>query len=391
MTTSAVADGRPAAAPRGAGTGEGIVVEHLSKQFGSFTAVDDVTFSAIDGRITALLGPSGSGKSTVLRMIAGLERPSAGRITIAGEDQTEASVQDRRVGFVFQHYALFRHMSVRDNVAFGLSVRRVGKADQRKRVDELLELVQLGPFADRYPHHLSGGQRQRVALARALAPRPRVLLLDEPFGALDARVRQDLRHWLDRLHRELGVTSLLVTHDQEEALELANTIVVMHRGGVEQVGSPEAVYNEPATPFVAGFVGAANVLSGHVRDGRLRFGEQVLWDAAHIDDGSEAHAYIRPHDVRVSDRQGQGESLPGVLERSKDLGWMSKLHVRLPDGQTVIAHIPNDELGHHEPGDEVWVDLRNAKVFAPDAGEAAGPDVVAETVAPEQAAASAAG
>jgi len=352
-------------------TSAGIVVEQLTKRFGSFTAVDDVSFTADDGKITALLGPSGSGKSTVLRAIAGLERPSAGRVTIAGEDQTDASVQDRRVGFVFQHYALFRHMSVRDNVSFGLSVRKVAKADQRKRVDELLELVQLGPFAGRYPHHLSGGQRQRVALARALAPRPRVLLLDEPFGALDARVRQDLRHWLDRLHRELGVTSLLVTHDQEEALELANTIVVMHRGRVEQVGSPDAVYNGPATPFVAGFVGAANVLRGSVRGGRLRFGEQVLWDATHIDEGSDAHAYIRPHDVRVSDRRNGDGSLPGVLERSKDIGWMSKLHLRLPDGQAVIAHIPNDELGPHEPGDQVWVDLRNAKVFAPDAGEVA--------------------
>ena len=375
----------------GRGGDAGIVVEHLTKQFGTFTAVDDVSFSAVDGKITALLGPSGSGKSTVLRAIAGLERPTAGRVTIAGEDQTEASVQDRRVGFVFQHYALFRHMSVRENVAFGLSVRKVEKADQRKRVDELLELVQLGPFADRYPHHLSGGQRQRVALARALAPRPRVLLLDEPFGALDARVRQDLRHWLDRLHRELGVTSLLVTHDQEEALELANTVVVMHRGRVEQVGSPETVYNDPATPFVAGFVGAANVLTGHVVGGRLRFGEQVLWDAAHIDDGSEAHAYIRPHDVRVSNERN-GDSLPGVLERSKDLGWMSKLHVRLPDGQMVIAHIPNEELGSHETGDEVWVDLRNAKVFAPDDDELADlaePDLRIDGA--DEAAASAAG
>ena len=349
----------------------GIVVEQLTKRFGSFVAVDDVTFWADDGKVTALLGPSGSGKSTVLRTIAGLERPTAGRIAIAGEDQTDASVQERRVGFVFQHYALFRHMSVRENVAFGLSVRRVGSDDVRKRVEELLELVQLGPFADRYPHHLSGGQRQRVALARALAPRPRVLLLDEPFGALDARVRQDLRHWLDRLHREIGVTSLLVTHDQEEALELANTVVVMHRGRVEQVGTPDEVYNQPATPFVAGFVGAANVLQGHVVGGRLRFGEQVLWDAAHIDDGSDAHAYIRPHDVRVAVQRTNGESLPALLERIKDLGWMSKLHLTLPDGQGLVAHIPNDELGTVEPGGQVWVDLRNAKVFAPEVGEPA--------------------
>src|SRR3954453_9109720 len=280
MTTSAP---RIDAAVQDRGRDAGIVVEQLTKQFGSFTAVDDVSFSAVDGRITALLGPSGSGKSTVLRMIAGLERPTAGRITIAGEDQTEASVQDRRVGFVFQHYALFRHMYVRENVAFGLSVRKVDKPDQRKRVDELLELVQLGPFAERYPHHLSGGQRQRVALARALAPRPRVLLLDEPFGALDARVRQDLRHWLDKLHRDLGVTSLLVTHDQDEALELANRVVVMHEGVVEQVGSPAAVYHDPSTPFVAGFVGTANVLHGNVEDGHVRFGDHRVAGAAHLD------------------------------------------------------------------------------------------------------------
>src|SRR5438876_6881675 len=217
---------------------EGIVVEHLTKQFGSFTAVDDISFHAEDGKVTALLGPSGSGKSTVLRMIAGLERPTAGRIRIAQEDQTEASVQERRVGFVFQHYALFRHMNVRDNVSFGLSVRRASRQDQRSRVGELLELVGLTGLAGRYPDQLSGGQRQRVALARALAPRPKVLLLDEPFGALDARVRRDLRRWLNELHDELGITSILVTHDQEEALELAQTVVVMNDGRVEQIGSP---------------------------------------------------------------------------------------------------------------------------------------------------------
>ncbi len=217
---------------------EGIVVQGLWKRFGSFEAVRDVSFEAEDGKITALLGPSGSGKSTVLRMIAGLERPDAGRIWVGGEEQTSKSVQERRFGFVFQHYALFRHMTVRRNVAFGLSVRRESKAAQRNRVDELLDLVGLAPFANRYPDQLSGGQRQRVALARALAPQPRLLLLDEPFGALDARVRQELRRWLDDLHRELGVTSLLVTHDQEEALELANEVIVMHRGRVEQRRQP---------------------------------------------------------------------------------------------------------------------------------------------------------
>jgi sulfate transport system ATP-binding protein len=349
---------------------EGIVVESLTKRFGEFTAVNDVDFVAADGKVTALLGPSGSGKSTVLRMIAGLERPTAGRITIAGEDQTDASVQDRRVGFVFQHYALFRHMTVRDNIGFGLSVRKVGKDETRRRVDELLELVHLEPFADRYPHNLSGGQRQRVALARALAPRPKVLLLDEPFGALDARVRQDLRLWLDELHRELGVTSMLVTHDQEEALELANEIVVMNDGRIEQVGTPDEIYNQPQTPFVAGFVGAANVLTGRVRGGSLRIGDQVLADPDHIEEGidedADAHAYIRPHDVGVAKLRQNGNSVPAVVERIKDLGWMSKIHLTLPDGQSIVAHVPTDQLVPHVPGDEVWIDLRNAKVFAPE-------------------------
>src|SRR5436309_3026969 len=241
----------------------GIVVAYLSKSFGAFEAVKDVTFEAEDGKITAILGPSGSGKSTVLRMIAGLERPDGGRITITGDEQTWEPVQERRVGFVFQHFALFRHMTVFDNVGFGLAIRKEKKPEIHRRVDELLDLVQLAPFADRYPDQLSGGQRQRVALARALAARPRVLLLDEPFGALDARVRQELRRWLDDLHRELGVTSLLVTHDQEEALELANEVVVMHHGRIEQIGTPEDVYDRPASPFVAGFIGAANVLDGH--------------------------------------------------------------------------------------------------------------------------------
>src|SRR5881409_3417199 len=214
-------------------TNGGIVVKDLVKRFGSFEAVKGVTFEAEDGKITAILGPSGSGKSTVLRMIAGLERPDGGRISIMGEEQTWVPVQERRVGFVFQHYALFRHMRVRDNVGFGLAIRKEKKPEIRRRVDELLELVQLAPFAERYPDQLSGGQRQRVALARALAARPRVLLLDEPFGALDAKVRQELRQWLRRLHDEISVTSVFVTHDQEEALEVADRIVVMNHGKVE--------------------------------------------------------------------------------------------------------------------------------------------------------------
>jgi sulfate transport system ATP-binding protein len=341
----------------------GIQVEHLDKRFGSFRAVKDVSFTAREGAITALLGPSGSGKSTVLRIIAGLERPDAGRVWVGGEELTNASVQERRLGFVFQHYALFRHMTVRQNVAFGLSVRHVDKPAQRGRVDELLELVGLAPFGDRYPDQLSGGQRQRVALARALAPRPKVLLLDEPFGALDARVRQELRRWLDNLHRELEVTSLFVTHDQEEALELANEVVVMRSGTIEQIGSPQEIYNQPASPFVAGFVGTANVLSGHVWEGHVHFGRSAVAGAYHLDDGLQAQAYIRPHDVGIRFEPGP-MSFPVTVQRRTNLGWMSKLVLELADGQTLLAQLPNEELVGVVPGREVFADLRNAKVFA---------------------------
>ncbi len=337
-----------------------IVVEGLTKRFGSFEAVTDVTFTAPAGAITALLGPSGSGKSTVLRMIAGLEEPTAGRIVMGGEELTVKSVQERRVGFVFQHYALFRHMTVADNVAFGLRVRKEAKDVREGRVRDLLELVHLAPFADRYPDQLSGGQRQRVALARALAPQPKVLLLDEPFGALDAKVRQDLRRWLDELHRELGVTSLLVTHDQEEALELANQVVVMHEGKIEQVGSPKEIYDEPTTAFVAGFVGSANVLHGEVVDGHVRLGSFRLPGAGHLEEGTAAAAFVRPHDVRVS--SGDGDTT-AVVERIASLGWLSRVTLRLADGDVVVAHVPHDELHGATEGAEVSLDLRNAKAF----------------------------
>jgi sulfate/thiosulfate transport system ATP-binding protein len=341
----------------------GIVVENLTKTFGTFRAVNDVSFRAKDGAVTALLGPSGSGKSTVLRMIAGLEQPDTGGIRVGGEEITAVSVQERRLGFVFQHYALFRHMTVRQNVAFGLSVRRRSREEQRRRVDELLELVGLAAFSDRYPDQLSGGQRQRVALARALAPRPSVLLLDEPFGALDARVRQELRRWLDELHRELGVTSLLVTHDQEEALELAGEVVVMHEGAIEQVGPPEDIYNRPATPFVAGFVGASNVLTGKVWEGHVHFGRSAVAGAYHLPDGADAVAYVRPHDVSLS-RQPRDMAFPVEVERRTNLGWMSKLTLRLTDGQRLFAQLPNEEVEGIHSGDRVWALMRNPKVFA---------------------------
>jgi len=342
-----------------------IAVKDLNKYFGMFHAAKDVTFEAVEGKITALLGPSGSGKSTVLRMIAGLERADSGHIYLDGQDQTRTSVQDRRVGMVFQHYALFRHMNVRQNIAFGLSVRKQSKREQQKRVDELLELVQLSPYGHRYPEQLSGGQRQRVALARALAPRPKVLLLDEPFGALDARVRQDLRKWLDELHRELGVTSILVTHDQEEALELAHQVVVMHEGDVQQVGTPDTVYNQPATPFVAGFVGSANVINGLVIGGHVQFGEQMLDGASHLSDGSAATAYVRPHDVKLSLSPNGGSNSQGTVRRIADLGWASKVSLELNDGQKLVAHSPNEQIRGIRDGSTVYVDLRDAKVFAP--------------------------
>jgi sulfate transport system ATP-binding protein len=342
-----------------------IAVRNLNKSFGSFKAVDDVSFEASQGKITALLGPSGSGKSTVLRIISGLETADSGSIMLGGEDQIQKSVQERRVGFVFQHYALFRHMTVRQNVAFGLAVRKQSKELQQKRVDELLELVLLAPFANRYPDQLSGGQRQRVALARALAPRPEVLLLDEPFGALDARVRQDLREWLDALHRELGITSLLVTHDQEEALELADKVVVMHEGHVEQTGTPDEIYNEPSTPFIAGFVGAANVIEGLVINGRVQFGEHQVAGAGHLDDGTSAHAYVRPHDIHLSPHPINGASSLAAIQRITSLGWMSKVHLELPDGQALVAQVPNSELRSLRDNGRVYVDLHNAKIFSP--------------------------
>jgi sulfate/thiosulfate transport system ATP-binding protein len=343
-------------------TGTPIHVEGLWKRFGTFEAVKDVTFTAEAGSITALLGPSGSGKSTVLRMIAGLEEPTAGRIWMEGEEHTFKTVQERRVGFVFQHFALFRHMTVAQNVAFGLSVRKRSKAEQRARVGELLELVQLAGFRDRYPDQLSGGQRQRVALARALAPEPKVLLLDEPFGALDARVRQELRRWLDDLHRELGVTSLLVTHDQDEALELANRVVVMHEGRVEQVGTPGEVYDDPATPFVAGFVGTANVLHGHVAGGHVQFGAHRVAGADHLEEGVVARAFVRPNDVRLATNEN-GDGVRATIERIVTLGWISRVILRLPDGQVLTAELPNDELGDLGLGSTVFVDLRRAKAF----------------------------
>src|SRR5829696_6696986 len=241
-----------------------IKAEHITKRFGDFTALDDVSVEVADGSLTALLGPSGSGKSTLLRIVAGLETPDAGRVMIGDDDVTNVVPQHRGIGFVFQHYAAFKHLTVRRNVAFGLEIRKRPKAEIRARVDELLQLVHLEQFADRLPAQLSGGQRQRMALARALAVEPEVMLLDEPFGALDAKVRKELRDWLRRLHDEVHVTTVFVTHDQEEALEVADEIVVINDGRVEQIGSPEQLYDEPASDFVMGFLGPVTRLGGQL-------------------------------------------------------------------------------------------------------------------------------
>jgi sulfate/thiosulfate transport system ATP-binding protein len=349
-----------------------VTVRNLTKRFtvAGTPAVSDVSFTAPAGGITALLGPSGSGKSTVLRVIAGLEQPDQGQVLLGASDCTHQPTQDRGVGFVFQSYALFKHMTVSRNIAFALDVRRHPKAEIAKRVDELLALVQLEGLGQRYPSQLSGGQRQRVAFARALAIQPQVLLLDEPFGALDAQVRVELRDWLRRFHAERHLTTLLVTHDQEEAMEVSDHVVVMHEGRVAQAGAPHEVYDRPATPFVASFVGGANVLRGHMRDGRASVGAfAVSVPDGTAPEGAAVHAFVRPHDVMLTKA---GADTPEVsvarVERLARLGAYVKLSLKLSDGAPMTVQMPRAEveaLGIVE-GDLVMADLRQAKVFVED-------------------------
>jgi sulfate/thiosulfate transport system ATP-binding protein len=306
-----------------------IDAQAVSKRFGDFTALERVTLEVSEGSLSALLGPSGSGKSTLLRIIAGLETPDSGRVLIDGNDVTGTRPQDRGIGFVFQHYAAFAHMTVRNNVAFGLSIRKRPRDEIRARVDELLSLVGLTTWAEQRPHQLSGGQRQRMALARALAVDPRVLLLDEPFGALDANVRADLRRWLRRLHDEQGVTTVLVTHDQEEAMEVADTIAVMNEGRIEQVGSPQEVYDQPATDFVMSFIGPTSKI-----DGKL----------------------VRPHDMTVSLVPADG-SLEAMVSRVVHLGFEVRIELELQDGSTARAQLTRGQTAELElaRGDVVYV------------------------------------
>jgi len=353
-----------------------IEVQHIRKQFGQFTALDDVSLKFADGELTALLGPSGCGKTTLLRIIAGLEFPDAGRVLLDGDDASARHVRERQVGFVFQHYALFKHMTVFENVAFGLRVKprkeRPSEAQIREKVKKLLELVQLDWIADRYPPQLSGGQRQRIALARALAVEPRVLLLDEPFGALDAKVRKELRRWLRQLHDELHVTSIFVTHDQEEALEVADQVVLMNKGHIEQLGTPGDVYNHPASPFVYGFLGNVNLFHGRVNDGVLASGDATFHAPQFADvKNGEGIAYVRPHDLDVERYVAGGEGVAVKLRRAHAIGPLAQLDLERADNAQIIeAVIPNEryrELGLRD-GETLLVKPRRMHVFV-DQGE----------------------
>jgi sulfate/thiosulfate transport system ATP-binding protein len=326
----------------------GIAVVDVTKSFGDFAALRNVSVAIPEGSLTALLGPSGSGKSTLLRVIAGLERPDEGQVLIADRDVTDQPARARGVGMVFQHYAAFKHMTVYDNVAFGLAIRKRSRAEIRARVHELLELVQLEGLAKRYPAQLSGGQRQRMALARALAVEPSVLLLDEPFGALDARVRKELRAWLRRLHDEVHVTTIIVTHDQEEAMEVAGQIVVLNDGRVEQVGSPRELYEQPANEFVMTFVGPVN-----------RLGE----------------TYVRPHHVELS-LWREPEAAEAMVERVVHLGFEVRVELVRDDGQHLLAQVTQEEAEQLEleRGQIVYVRPSRETVFVPPSAAARPPD-----------------
>jgi sulfate transport system ATP-binding protein len=315
-----------------------ILVRDVSKRFGDFVALDDVSLKVESGSLTALLGPSGSGKSTLLRIIAGLETPDSGEILLSGNDATELTPQKRNVGFVFQHYAAFKHMTVCENIAFGLKVRKRPKTEIRERVDELLHLVQLQGFADRYPAQLSGGQRQRMGLARALAPEPQVLLLDEPFGALDARVRAELREWLRRLHDVVHVTTVFVTHDQQEAMEISDQIAVVNHGRLEQVGMPRELYDTPANEFVMTFVGEAN-----------RVGDVL----------------VRPHDIGLL-HEPVDDAVEAMIVRITILGRDAKVELHDSEGRELVALVTRNELdeGGFWRGQTVWARPRPERVLA---------------------------
>ena len=346
-----------------------IQVKNIEKNFGAFHALNNISLDFPDGQLVALLGPSGCGKTTLLRIIAGLESADRGQVILEGQDATDVHVRERQVGFVFQHYALFRHMTVFDNIAFGLRVRpratRPSEAEIKKRVMRLLDLVQLGFLADRYPAQLSGGQRQRIALARALAVEPRVLLLDEPFGALDAKVRKELRRWLRTLHDELHITSIFVTHDQEEALEVADQIIVMNKGNVEQIGSPREVYEQPATPFVFDFLGQANRFEGQHHQGVVQIGEDrvQLLNQPNAPQG-KVIAFARPDELHIH-AQPQENTIQATFLREV---WIAgKVVAELQDrqGNLIEIALTADEAKLHQfrPNQTVWLSVTTLHLF----------------------------
>ena len=346
-----------------------IQVNGLTKRFGRFVALNDVSFTVNEGELLALLGPSGSGKTTLLRIIAGLEHADAGSVLFDGADAARQDPRDRGVGFVFQHYALFRHMTVFENVAFGLRVRpraeRPSDSEIQRKVGDLLALVQLDYLGGRYPSQLSGGQRQRVALARALAVEPRVLLLDEPFGALDAKVRQELRRWLRRLHAEIHLTSVFVTHDQEEALELANRVVIMNEGVIEQDGTPEEVVEHPATPFVVNFLGQVNIFHGRVQDGKALLGPLALEYPEHPHtEARTAAGYSRPHELEIS-RDDEGGGLWATITDVRHAGAVVKLEVVDDQRHPIQVELGRDQYEklRATPGERVYVKPRKVRVF----------------------------
>ncbi len=353
-----------------------IELSHISKSFGSYQALRDVSLSIQDGELVALLGPSGSGKTTLLRIIAGLdtpERDTRSRIKFHAEDVAHRPAAQRRVGFVFQHYALFRHMTVFDNVAFGLRVRprtlRPKKVEIERRVNELLSLVQLEGLGRRFPSQLSGGQRQRAALARALAVEPKVLLLDEPFGALDAKVRTGLRAWLRRLHDEIHVTSILVTHDQEEALEVADRIVVMNKGRIEQIGTPEEVFHRPATQFVMEFLGQVNVFHGRVRAGKAMLGEVAI-DGHYFPDKNESAAmvYMRPHELDIKLYKNGAPSFPARVTRINPAGSIAKVTTRTLEGQEILVDLSLEDYQRLSisEGSDIFIYPKKTRIFFPE-------------------------
>ncbi len=347
-----------------------IQIEQVSKRFGHFVALDNVNLHLKTGELTALLGPSGSGKTTLLRIIAGLEQADQGVIRFNDQDISARHVAERGVGFVFQHYALFKHMTVFENVAYGLTVKpkaqRPNKAAIAKKVQHLLELVQLGWTADRYPAQLSGGQRQRIALARALAVEPKMLLLDEPFGALDAKVRAELRRWLRRLHDEIAVTSVFVTHDQEEALEVADRIVVMNQGRIEQQGTPEQVYEQPANPFVYEFLGNVNLFHARVKQGQSLIGRQQLASPEHNQAEEQAGmAYVRPHEIDIFNTP-QTDAMAVKVDLITLVGPMARLEVIAQhDQQLIHVELPKEQFRqlNLQQGAPAWILPRYSKVF----------------------------